>query len=287
MTAALDTTPAFLCVGPAARDVVPGGWRWGGTVTYAALLARAWGISTAVLTAMAEDDVAPYRTLLGNEVLLHALPSMHTTSMANEYNAAGRRQRFVSKAARIEPRHVPPAWRQASIVLVGPLLGEVSTRLGSHFPTESLRAMTIQGRLRTHRKERMYTRRWPRAAQEFGAYDVLIFSEEDVRGDRGQAEFYAGLVPLAVMTHGGAGATVFAQGNATHHAAFGAEPVDETGAGDVFAAAFLLTYATSRDPAASCRYANAAAACSIEHVGIAGIPTRRQVAARMRSTADL
>ena len=220
---------------------------------------------------------------LGNEVLLHAVPSPCTTSMANIYTPAGRSQRLVSIAKRIEPRHVVAGWRDAGVVLVGPLVGEVSTQFGSYFPATALVGMTIQGRLRTHRKGRMYTRRWHRAEQEFAAYDVIFFSEEDVRGSAALAEYYAGLVPLAVMTQGPHGATVFARGRVAHHAGFAARSVDPTGAGDVFAAAFLLQYAACRDVAAACRYANAAAACSIEHIGASGMPTRRQVEVRLRS----
>ena len=283
MTSAQHTTPAFLTIGPASRDVESDGWQWGGTVTYAALLARAWGVSTAVLTTLAPEDVAGYGQFLGNEVLLHAVPSPCTTSMANVYTPAGRSQRLVSIAKRIEPRHVVAGWRDAAIVLVGPLVGEVSTQFGSYFPATALVGMTIQGRLRTHRKGRMYTRRWHRAEQEFAAYDVIFFSEEDVRGSAALAEYYAGLVPLAVMTRGPHGATVFAHGQVTHHAGFAARSVDPTGAGDVFAAAFLLQYAACRDVTAACRYANAAAACSIEHIGASGMPTRRQVEVRLRS----
>ena len=63
--AALDPdTPTFLAIGHAARDIVPAGWRWGGTVTYAALLARAWGVRAAVLTSLAPEDVDSYRACL-------------------------------------------------------------------------------------------------------------------------------------------------------------------------------------------------------------------------------
>ena len=81
--------PTFLTIGHASRDLVPGGWRWGGTVTYAALLARTWGVSAAVLTALAPEDEPLYQAFLGGDVMLHTLPSKHTTSMANEYTAAG------------------------------------------------------------------------------------------------------------------------------------------------------------------------------------------------------
>ena len=277
--------PTFLTIGHASRDIMPGGWRWGGTVTYAALLARTWGVSAAVLTALAPEDEPLYQAFLGSDVMLHTLPSKNTTSMANEYTAAGRRQQLAAKASKIHLRHVPTAWRDTPIVLVAPLFGEVSTQFGGSFPQGSLVGMTIQGRLRSHRKGRIYSRRWHRAEQEFSAYDIIFFSEEDVRGNAGLAEYYASLVPLAVMTQGHSGATVFAQGRAMQHAAFPAQPVDATGAGDVFAAAFLLHYAENRDPTAACRYANAAAACSIEHVGASSIPTRRQIEARLRSVS--
>ena len=65
MTSAQHTTPAFLTIGPASRDVESDGWQWGGTVTYAALLARAWGVSTAVLTTLAPEDVAGYGQVSG------------------------------------------------------------------------------------------------------------------------------------------------------------------------------------------------------------------------------
>ena len=283
MRACDSATPKFLAIGHAARDLTPDGWRWGGTVTYAALLARVWGIPAAVLTALATADVSRYQKFLGGDVLLHALRSPTTTTFENVYTAAGRRQRLHAQAARLEPRHVPQTWRSAPIVLVGPLLGEVSTQFSGFFARDSLVGMAIQGRLRSHRKGNVYARRWRLAAQEFAAYDVLFFSEEDVRGSAALAESYAALVPLAVMTRGNDGATLFAHGRVTQHAAYASRPVDTTGAGDIFAAAFLLHYAENRDPAAACRYANAAAACSIEHVGASGIPNRGQVDARLHS----
>ncbi len=284
MRACASATPDFLAIGHAARDLTPDGWRWGGTVTYAALLARAWGVSAAVLTSLAAADESRYQEFLGSDVLLHALRSPTTTTFENVYTAAGRRQRLHAQAARLEPRHVPQSWGSAPIVLVGPLLSEVSTQFSGFFAQDTLVGMAIQGRLRSHRRGSIYARRWRRAPQEFAAYDVLFFSEEDVQGSAALAESYAALVPLAVMTRGGAGATLFAHGRVTQHPAFASRPVDMTGAGDVFAAAFLLHYAENRDPAAACRYANAAAACSIEHAGASGIPTREQVDTRLRST---
>ncbi len=283
MTESEQATPAFLVIGHAARDLVPGGWRWGGTVTYAALLARAWDVPTAVLTSLAAEDVPGYQALLGEDVLLHALPSPVTTTMENIYTDAGRRQLLHAKAARIEPGHVPAAWREAPIVLAGPIIGETSTRFGASFSPGTLAGMTIQGRLRSHQRGRVYTRRWTRAAHEFPPYTVIFFSDEDVGGSERLGRHYASQTRFAVMTQGDGGATLFEHGRISRHAAFPANPRDPTGAGDIFAAAFLLHYAAKRDAAAACQHANAAAACSIERVGADEMPTPAQVAARMRS----
>lgn len=281
MSLADKDTPAFLTIGYAARDVIPGGWCWGGTVTYSALLARAWGVSTAALTSLAAEDVGCYRELLGDAVLVHAVPSPATTTMENIYTDAGRQQRLHARATQIKPRHVPAAWRESPIVLVGPILHDVSTKFSGFFSERSLVGMTIQGRLRSHRAGRIYRKLWHRAEHEFTAYDVLFFSIEDVRYSIPLAEAYAELAPMAVMTRGSDGATLFHDGKNYELDALPAQPVDLTGAGDVFAAAFLLRLAASGDPIAACYYANAAAACSIEHVGASGIPTLQQVEARL------
>ena len=283
MNATANDTPTFLTIGHAARDLAPAGWRWGGTVTYTALLARAWGVSTAVVTALASADVPRYQKTLGRDVSLHALPSPVTTTMENTYTAAGRQERLHARAAQIKPHHVPAAWRRAPIVLVGPILHDVSTRFSGFFPKESFVGMTIQGRLRSHRGGRMYRQLWHRAEHEFPAYDVLFFSVEDVRNSIPLAEAYAELAPMAVMTRGSEGATLFHDGKFYELDALPARPVDLTGAGDVFAAAFMLKFAASGDPIAAFYYANAAAACSIEHTGASGMPTLQQVEARLSS----
>ena len=118
---------------------------------------------------------------------------------------------------------------------------------------------------------------------EFPAYDVLFFSLEDVRYSIPLAEAYAELAPMAVMTRGSDGAMLFHDGKFYELNALPARPVDLTGAGDVFAAAFMLKFAESGDPIAAFSYANAAAACSIERVGASGMPTVRQVEARLRA----
>jgi sugar/nucleoside kinase (ribokinase family) len=62
---------------------------------------------------------------------------------------------------------------------------------------------------------------------------------------------------------------------------FPAVEVDPTGAGDVFAAAFLVRLQETEDPVQAARFANAVASFCVEGPGVAGIPTREQVEERL------
>ncbi|MFL5694535.1 MAG: PfkB family carbohydrate kinase, partial [Ktedonobacteraceae bacterium] len=56
---------------------------------------------------------------------------------------------------------------------------------------------------------------------------------------------------------------------------------DPTGAGDVFAAAFLCYLYKHNDPRAAVEFANCVASFSVEQVGIMGIPTMNMVKQKM------
>ena len=61
--------------------------------------------------------------------------------------------------------------------------------------------------------------------------------------------------------------------------------VDANGAGDVFAAAFLIRYHETGDARVAARFATVVASFHVEHVGMEGLPHRAQVEARLREYA--
>ena len=56
--------------------------------------------------------------------------------------------------------------------------------------------------------------------------------------------------------------------------------MDPTGAGDVFAAAYLVRYRETSDALESARFASCAASFCVEAQGTEGIPTRAQMEER-------
>jgi sugar/nucleoside kinase (ribokinase family) len=91
------------------------------------------------------------------------------------------------------------------------------------------------------------------------------------------------LVKTVVVTRAERGASVYQGDDVCHYPTRPAQEVDPTGAGDVFAAAFLLVLFETGDVCRAARFANAAASFSVEGWAMAKIPTRQQVEAYLRS----
>lgn len=272
--------PEYVVIGHITKDLTPEGYTIGGTATYAALTAHNLGLSVGIVTSF---DPGFEPNSLPADVAIAQIPASETTTFQNIYHN-GRREQFIhGLAARIDPIAVPAAWRKSPIIHLGPLVNEVPSEILSIFDRRSLIGVTPQGWMRQWDESGHVTpRRWHEAEEVLRRANVLVFSEEDVAHMRDEIDRLADLAQIMVVTQGPAGATVYLAGDSTHHPAFEATEVDPTGAGDVFAAAFLIRLRETDDPHEAAHFANAVASLSIEGPGVQGIPTRDQVEHRLR-----
>ncbi|MGZ3616406.1 MAG: PfkB family carbohydrate kinase [Ktedonobacteraceae bacterium] len=288
-----STVPDFLTIGHITRDILPDySFLLGGTVTFAALTAYRLGLVAAITTCGDADLLTELPARLP-KIGLAVRTSTSTTAFVNTYNEGFRTQYLRARADQLQLEDVPVAWRQASIVLFGPLDQELSPSFIKHFPRShgSIFAATPQGWLRRWDEDgRVWPAPWTAAEDILPLLDVLILSHDDLLpfadGNRTNADAmlskWSMQVPLLVATDGKHGATLFQHGIEEHFPAYPAHEVDPTGAGDVFAAAFLVYYRRHGDPRKAVDFANCVASLSIEHVGIAGIPTMDMVMERIR-----
>jgi len=265
----------YLVIGHVCKDLQPDGFTIGGTATYSSLTARNLGVRVGVITSTA-PGFPLQETLSGIEVL--RLPSAETTVFENIYLDGIRRQVIHAVAQRIFSASIPPSWRRSKIVHLGPVAQEVSADLVEGWG-DALVALTPQGWMRQwDGVGHISPCRWEGAEQLLRAADVLILSQEDVGGDWNQIEGLARWARIIVVTSGWQGSTVFHQGERRHFPARPVVEVDTTGAGDIFAAAYLIRLEETGDPWESARFANCVASFSVEKSGIAGIPTPEQIA---------
>lgn len=289
--AAPNGSPTFLTVGHITTDLhEDGSTSLGGTVTFAAVTASRLGITSAIVTRAAESLIAELPTRLpGIEVA--ARPSPQTSAFANHYHNGARTQYLLARAESIQPEDIPAAWRDTPIVLLGPLTQELSPECVQLFHKRegALIAATPQGWLRRWDADgRVWPAPWAEAETILPQLDALILSYDDLQPfaiDNRAADAllaqWSMLIPLLVVTDGRRGAALFQRGQREHFPAYAAREIDPTGAGDVFAAAFLCRLHECGDPRAAVNFANCVASFSVEQVGTAGIPSRQIVERRL------
>jgi sugar/nucleoside kinase (ribokinase family) len=255
----------YLVIGHICHDITPDGLVIGGASAYAGALATAAGCRTAVVTSSSPDD--DWRAQLPG-VDIHLIPSAKTTVFENIYSPEGRIQTLHSVAGKIILGNIPGIWQRASIVHIAPIANEVDPAI-IHLFSNSLIGLAPQGWLRRWDKNgRIFTQKWLDAKQILGLAAAVFISDEDVV-DVHLLEQYRQWSQLLVMTQGSNGCTVFI-GEEAHHLPVTPVPVvDTTGAGDIFAGAFLIRlHQTAGNYMEAARFANEIAALSISVAGL-------------------
>ena len=256
----------YLVVGHVTHDVTPNGPVAGGTVTYSSRVAQALGCRTAVVTSAARDldldQIFP-----GMEII--RVPAARTTTFENIYTAHGRKQIIHNVAETITVEHIPDDWRRAKIVHLGPICNEVSPDLVSIF-SNSLVGITPQGWFRRWKEDgQVYIDDWPEAEEVLKLAGAVIVSPEDLP-NKETIERIREWCQVVVLTLQSSGSRVYFRNESRPIAAADINEVNPTGAGDIFATAFLIRlYQTRGNPWEAAEFANRIAAISVSHQELA------------------
>ena len=275
----------FLAIGTVTRDIATADpsatdYVLGGTVSFAAVTAARLGRRPVVLT-RAGDDIE--LSVLRGLADLHVLPCANTTTFANLYSSDGRVQYCYTPSPPIAAVDIPPQLRAPHIALLGPLVNEVQSEVASIFDSDTIVAAVPQGWMRRWDEEgRVYPAPWRDMAQILPHLDALILSIEDIDGDLRQVEEFLEYVALVVLTEYRDGSTIYRRKPDSEIEIVPIPPrpaneVDPTGAGDIFATAFLLRLDETGDPFDAARYANVTASFGVEGQGVTGIPSHDKV----------
>jgi 1D-myo-inositol 3-kinase len=268
-------TPELLIAGHIVKDVTADGWRPGGGVLYAASQASRLGLEVAAVTACA-SDIDPKLLLHG--VAWQIQPSETTTTFQNVYDDGHRHQRLLARGAAIDFDALPKGWNTAPVILLTPLFHEIQPSAVARFITNgALVGIAAQGWLRALDGDRVR----PVAIEGAPAWltgDVVFVSEEDVTDPESVAAWQT-RVPVVALTRGRGGCTVWDAAGRHDLSAAPVREADSTGAGDVFAAAFLVRYREMQDVLEAARFAVAAGALSVCGEGYEAVAGRDEIEA--------
>jgi sugar/nucleoside kinase (ribokinase family) len=217
-------------------------------------------------------------------VEVHNVPTSVPLTFRHEY-VEGKRELYITAVApTLDAVDLPPAWRSLDVVHFGPVAQEVSHGLIDAC-TNPLKGASVQGWMRSWDRKTGHVA--PLPARDLLSWappvQCSILSEEDIGDRREVIDFLRRHHPIVVLTDGAHGATVFAGERVMRVPAVPVREVDANGAGDVFAAAYLIRYYETGDMIVAAQFAAAVASFHVEQVGIAGIPTREQAEARWRT----
>ena len=269
-------------VGHLTEDAVPGGSRLGGAAAYAGLLSHRSGLPTTILTAA--DRGFPFLPLLRGIRLLRS-PGRGRTRFENRYSHAGsRRQRLLSRAAPIPERAVAravAALPPGSAVLYAPVVDELGGTgvlprpaspggrdRGGGSVRGAMAGAIAQGFLRRWNRDGAVSVHWPAGiGRRVSGLDLVSLSEEEIPPGAKLP------VPILAVTRGRRGARIRrTERPDVTVAAFPAQAVDPTGAGDVFGASLFLSLWLGVPLERAARSAAWAAARTIQAPGTAAVP---------------
>ncbi|MGE3856251.1 MAG: carbohydrate kinase family protein [Dehalococcoidia bacterium] len=275
---AVPSDPVLL-VGAVTWDIVGGERRPGGAVTYAARVAGALGIRARVLVAAGTE--ADLDAFAGHEL---AVVRVEQTMTLEHRTVDGRRhQRVLARPDRpLAVTDLPEAWRHPRTIVLGTLLpGGIEAPDFLDLRAEEC-GVIAQGLQRVVAPDGAIAEATAPtdALLAVARPDVtLLLSDDDVTGwSAGDLEAVAARCRRFVRTRGARGAEIRDRDGVRRVEAVAAQPVDTTGAGDVFATALILAMRAGDDVAG--RLAAACAAACVERPGSAPLPARAELITR-------
>lgn len=251
----------YLVIGALTRDIVGrSDWKPGGSSWYASHAVKRWGGSVAIISPVMSNLIVE----LPATIPLLRLPSQATATFDNSYQGDERTQFINAVPTALDWAAISPAWRDAAIVHLAPLAGEVASLPARRLFGRAFMGVTAQGWLRHWDKSgRISPAPWHPQPTELATIDAIVVSEEDVGGDETQPEEWAAAGPIVAITRGARGVTIWHNAHRIDLPAVATTVIDPTGAGDTWAAAFFWKLRHGEDVEAAGAWACAEASWQI------------------------
>lgn len=263
----------YLIFGHLTADLINAGQRLGGTAAFSGLTGHALGLNTGIVTAYSDGlDITPIRPLWVKNI-----QSDQTTTFKNISDGIHRTQYLYQTAEKITEKHCPELNPAPAIVHLGPVANEVDPEIIHCYPN-SLKCLTPQGWFRqTDENFKVEHRMWENYETYFPQVDIAVISLEDVMGNEKSIAKMAVMVPILVVTENFRGARIYWHSDARFINAPEVKYEDDTGAGDIFAAAFFYRYLSTKDPWEAGRFAVLLASWSVTRKYINSIPPKEEI----------
>jgi len=268
----------YLAIGHICHDWTSSGYLLGGTSSYVSLFAHKLGNRVGIVTSHGKGfqfaDTFEKISVLN-------IPAEQTTVFKNTYLPTGRTQHLLNLASPITANDIPKEWLSTKMVHIGPIANEIDFSVIDLFE-KSIVCICPQGWMRRWNEDGKVFYKMIKDWEKLKQADLLILSQEDLGNQLSLIPTLANLFKVLVVTNDVNGADVFFNGKKHHFPSYPTQLVDATGAGDIFAAGFLIKYAETMAITDSTAYAHCAASFCIEGVGTINLPSKKALDERFQ-----
>ena len=273
----------YLAIGHICHDWTSDGYLLGGTTSYVSLFAQQLDKRVGIVTSYGNDfEFAD----TFKKMSTHNIAAPQTTVFKNTYLPTGRTQHLLNRAAPITANDIPKDWVSTKMIQIGPIANEIDFSVIDLFE-DSLVCVCPQGWMRRWDENGKVFYKMIENWERLKKADLLILSREDLGNQLDLIPHLADLFKVLVVTNDANGVDVFFYGKKYHFPSYPTEVVDSTGAGDIFAAGFLIKYADTQDITQSAGYAHCAASFCIEGIGTSNLPTQQMLDQRFQTYIGL
>jgi sugar/nucleoside kinase (ribokinase family) len=250
-------------------------FKLGGVTTYSGLTYRRHGINTLIVSNLAQQDLAILDKLYEENIAVCREESTHTTRFVNTIKGDSRSQEMPQQAGPIQAAQIQAVLDLVDGLHLGPLhpLDIEWEALGSLNNSNRMIFLDVQGLTRMLKNKQIYTSISEHIERALNIAHVVKANGVEYRAvldfyRTGPAEMMRKFnIRELVVTLGKKGGFVHSQNGAAFHyrAKMIEGPVDPTGAGDVFFAAYLVSrFSAGKEIPDACRYAAQIAARQVE-----------------------
>ena len=276
------SAPDFVAIGHVTLDRIGEATRPGGAALFAAVTAHRLGLSVGLLTSHGDDFPLD---LIPSKIEVVSIPAADTTRFEHRQSAGGRVSHVRAVADPLTVADVPDDWREAALTLLAPVLDEVDPMIATLF-TDGAVGAAAQGWLRDTAPDGLVVpRTWRSPDRLLQSVQALFLSREDILGQEDEVVEWFQRMPVGVLTADRDGALLFVNGERYEVHPRAAREVDPTGAGDVFAATFLIQYQRASDPWEAATAAACAGSLAVEGEGWSTVADRATLDAALADYA--
>ena len=245
----------------------------GGTSFYAYKVAEKLGFDLGVISEISNE--IDYEKYIDIKKLFFQKTDKHTI-FENNYVDGVRNQNIIRRPGKISVNKLSDilATLNPKVVFYCPILNEIETEFFNLF-NQSFKVCNLQGFIRKISKGKIKSMdKLPDI--DFKNYDSVILSEIDSSFDNAlQISNYSNIV---CYTMGSKGVRIIYDGNVRHIETIKIKYIDETGAGDVWGASFIIFYyLMKKDIYESAFLSNISASLSVEGYSHNKIATYKQI----------